>query len=191
MKICRFNDARLGLVEGEEVLDVTAALDVIPAQRYPLPNHDLMIEHLGPVMARIDALRPGAAGKPSMFIGDWGLFLKASSAVIGFGEEVKLRKGDRRDDHEIELAVVIGKRVERATAATALDCVAGYAIGLDMTVRGPENRSWRKSIDTYAPLGPWLVTRDEIPDLTSHDLSIRVNGELRQQLNTRMLVFSI
>ncbi len=240
MKICRFtaansNDNRLGLVEGNDVLDVTAALDVLPACRYPLPAYDIMIENLDKVTARINAVKAGAskhalasvkllppvanyskiinapvnyklhadealtdkqlgagaAGKTSMFIGDWGLFLKANSAMIGFGEEIKLRKGDRRNDHELELAVIIGKKCSKATVANAMDYVAAYSIGLDMTVRGQEDRSWRKSFDTYAPCGPWLVTKDEIPDPHNLNFSLTVNGEPRQKSNTSMLVFNI
>ena len=73
----------------------------------------------------------------------------------------------------------------------ALQCIAGYAIGLDMTIRGPELQCFRKSPDTYAVCGPWLVTRDEIPDPNNLDLSLRVNGELRQNSNTRRLVYSV
>ena len=235
MKICRFNGTRIGLVEGDDVLDVTAALDVIPAQRYPLPHYDVMIENLAKVCVRISEIKSGAArvklasvkleapvanpnkiinapvnykahadealtdkqlgagatGKQSMFIGDWGLFLKANSALCGFGDEIKLRCPDRRNDHEIELAVIIGKKVERATVADAMDYVAAYSIGLDMTVRGQEDRSWRKSFDTYAALGPWIVTKDEIPDPHNINFSIHVNGELRQKSNTAKLVFNI
>ena len=91
-----------------------------------------------------------------------GLFLKASSSLVGPGEGIALRKLDRRNDHEVELAVVIGKRANNVAASEALKYVAGYAIGLDVTIRGPEERSLRKSADSYAVLGPWLVTADEI-----------------------------
>ena len=83
-----------------------------------------------------------------------GLFLKATSSLVGPGEGIALRKLDRRNDHEIELAVVIGKSISNASSADALGAVAGYAIGLDITIRGPEERSLRKSPDSYAVLGP-------------------------------------
>src|SRR5690606_25855861 len=67
----------------------------------------------------------------------------------------------------------------------------GYTIGLDMTVRGPEERSLRKSIDTYSVLGPWMVTADEIEDATQLDFWLTVNGESRQRANTRDLVLGI
>jgi 2-keto-4-pentenoate hydratase/2-oxohepta-3-ene-1,7-dioic acid hydratase in catechol pathway len=98
---------------------------------------------------------------------------------------------DRRNDHEIELAVVVGRECRKATLANALDFVAGYAIGLDMTIRGPEMPSWRKSVDSYAVCGPWLVTRDEIPDPNVLNLMLWVNGELRQSSNTRRMVYNV
>jgi 2-keto-4-pentenoate hydratase/2-oxohepta-3-ene-1,7-dioic acid hydratase in catechol pathway len=98
---------------------------------------------------------------------------------------------DRRNDHEVELAVVIGKKGRDIAAAEALDIVAGYCIGLDMTIRGPEERSFRKSPDTYTVLGPWLVTADEIPDPGSLELSISVNGTVRQKANTKDLILGV
>ena len=118
-----------------------------------------------------------------------GLFLKATSALIGPSEGVAVRFSDRRTDHEIELGVVIGKQCANVAEARALDVVAGYAIALDMTVRGTEDRSFRKSIDTYAVLGPWLVTPDELPEPDSVDFNLKVNGTVRQQSNTRHLIF--
>lgn len=120
-----------------------------------------------------------------------GLFLKASSSLAGPGEGVALRHTDRRNDHELELAVVIGRTADRVSVDSAMDYVAGYAIGLDMTVRGPQERSLRKSIDSYSVLGPWLVTADEIADPANLELELRVNGELRQRANTRDLVVGV
>lgn len=124
-------------------------------------------------------------------IWDWGLFLKASSALIGPSEQIRLRFPDRRNDHEVELAVVIGRRCHQVSRNEALDYVAGYAIGLDITIRGPELQSFRKSPDTYAVCGPWLVTRDEIPDPGVLDLRLWVNNELRQSANTRQLIYDV
>lgn len=124
-------------------------------------------------------------------ISDWGLFLKATSALIGFGDEVKLRMPDRRNDHELELAVIIGKTCHKATQADALSYVAGYAMGLDMTIRGKQQTCWRKSVDTYAVCGPWMVTSDELTDPSSLDLVLKVNGETRQDSNTKYLVYSV
>src|SRR5215813_5143854 len=120
-----------------------------------------------------------------------GLFLKACSALVGPSEGIALRKLDRRNDHEVELAVVIGKRANNVSSADAYAHVAGYAIGLDITIRGPEERSLRKSPDSYAVLGPWLVTPDEIPDPGALNLRISVNGEERQNSNTRFLILGV
>jgi 2-keto-4-pentenoate hydratase/2-oxohepta-3-ene-1,7-dioic acid hydratase in catechol pathway len=120
-----------------------------------------------------------------------GLFLKATSSVVGPSQGVAIRHPDRRTDHEIELAAVIGRQADRVSVNEALGYVAGYCIGLDITVRGPEERSLRKSIDSYTVLGPWLVTADELSDPASLDLVLTVNGEIRQQANTRDLIIGV
>jgi 2-keto-4-pentenoate hydratase/2-oxohepta-3-ene-1,7-dioic acid hydratase in catechol pathway len=120
-----------------------------------------------------------------------GLFLKATSSLVGPGEGVHLVHTDRRNDHEVELAVVIGRQGRNIKAADALGYVAGYCIGLDMTIRGPEERSYRKSPDSYSVLGPWLVTPDEIPDPSRLQVAIKVNGETRQDANTEDLVIDV
>ncbi len=232
MKICRFDDNQLGLVEGHNVRNVTAALDVLRQYRYPLPNFDPLIAHLDQVMERVEAIReqsplipihrlkllspvanPGkivaapvnyqkhlneVLGDQNLHHGNQinhiqraGLFLKASSSLVGAGEGVALRKLDRRNDHEVELAVVIGKRAANVARADALRYVAGYCIGLDITIRGPEERSFRKSPDSYTVLGPWLTTVDEVPNSGALDLSISVNGETRQKSNTADLILGV
>lgn len=119
-----------------------------------------------------------------------GLFLKAVSALVGASEGVAVRFPDRRTDHEIELGLVIGRVCHDVAEADALSYVAGYAIALDMTVRGTEDRSFRKSIDTYAVLGPWLVTADEIADPDNLNFRLQVNGHDRQVANTSRLIFN-
>lgn len=130
-------------------------------------------------------------GKTFTSLDQYGLFIKASSSLIGPSQEVQLRFQDRRNDHEVELAVVIGKEARFVTRERALDHVLGYCIGLDMTVRGPEFPGFRKSLDTFAVLGPWIVTRDEIADPNNLALSIKVNGEVRQKSNTSYLIFDV
>ena len=233
MKICRFDDDRLGVVEGGEVLDVTPALAEIPMQRWPLAQGDPRRAHIDRVLAAAKPLLASAPRKPvaavrllapvpnpSKIVGapinysehieesrqdpgiaqgrtnirhisDWGLFLKANSSLVGAGEEIRLRFPDRRNDHEVELAVVIGRRGDRIRKEQALDYVWGYSIGLDMTVRGPELQCFRKSLDTYSVLGPWMVSKDEVADPNALDLSIKVNGSLRQSSNTRFLVYGV
>ncbi|RYE51789.1 MAG: FAA hydrolase family protein, partial [Hyphomicrobiales bacterium] len=112
-----------------------------------------------------------------------GLFLKAASSLIGPSEGVALRFPQRLSHHEMELGVVIGKTAANVAIEDALDYVAGYAIALDMTVRGPEDRSLRKSVDSYAVLGPWLVTADDVADAQKLDIRLAVNGEPRQAAN--------
>ena len=232
MRLCRFGENRLGLVEGREVRDVTKALDVLPACNYPFPQFDLMIDNLDSVQSRVREIAAGSdamplaglrllspVANPSKVIGApvnyqkhleeargdaelhhnnqiaaitrAGLFLKACSSLVGPGEGVALRKLDRRNDHEVELAVVIGKTANNVTADNALEYVAGYGIGLDITIRGPEDRSLRKSVDSYTVLGPWLVTADEIEQPNELDLRIEVNGEQRQNSNTRNMILNV
>jgi 2,4-didehydro-3-deoxy-L-rhamnonate hydrolase len=130
-------------------------------------------------------------GKPKRSLADQGLFLKANSALVGPSAGVTLRFPDRRTDHEAELGVIIGKVGSEISEADALDYVAGYAIALDMVVRGPEDRSFRKSVDSYAVLGPWFVTRDEISDPQDLNFNIKVSGEIRQQANTKDMILSV
>lgn len=124
-------------------------------------------------------------------IEEQGFFLKAVSALAGPGEGIRLRFPDRRTDHEMELGVIIGATARNVPVEQALDVVAGYAIALDMVVRGPEDRSLRKSGDSYAILGPWLVTADQIANPEALDFSLHVNGELRQASNTGHMIMKL
>jgi len=235
MKLCRFNDNRIGVVRGGQIHDVTGIAAELPAQRYPLAPGDPLIARLAELRSKMeklaDAAKPVPAeavkflspvANPSKIIGtpvnyhahrleadkdkdiavyspstrarpieEQGLFLKAVSALVGASEGVAVRFPERRTDHEAELGLVIGKRASKVPESRALDHVAGYAIALDMVVRGPEDRSFRKSIDTYAVLGPWLVTADEVGDPANLSFTLKVNGELRQASNTRHMVMSI
>jgi 2-keto-4-pentenoate hydratase/2-oxohepta-3-ene-1,7-dioic acid hydratase in catechol pathway len=124
-------------------------------------------------------------------IRDVALFLKANSALAGPGDGIALRHLDRRNDHELELALVIGHRADRVPKEMAFDYIAGYMIGLDITTRGVEDRSFRKSPDSYALLGPWLVSAEEIADPEQLEMRLSVNGEMRQQANSRDLIVKI
>lgn len=119
----------------------------------------------------------------------YGLFLK-SNTPVGPDDGVHLRFDDRRTDHEVEMAIVIGRECANIDEADALDYVAGYTIGLDMTVRGPEDRSLRKTIDTYSVLGPWLVTANEIENPDNLNISLSVNGNEKQNANTGSMIYS-
>ena len=128
---------------------------------------------------------------------DIGFFLKTSSSVCGPDSTILLPRGSqRRFDHESELAVVIGKRGKNIPQAEALDYVFGYACLMDLTMRlepgkPAEERPTRKSFDTFTPLGPWLVTVDEVPDPQALSNQLWVNGELRQSANTREMTVSV
>ena len=229
MKICRFNDNRIGVVAGDQVADVTEILQSLGDRKYPFPNHDVFIADLPQLLPQLKVLaakahrvplssvmllspvaNPGkiigapvnyvdhlseATGQAELHHGNKiltihkaGLFLKATSSLRGSSHGVFLEHPDRRNDHEVELVAIIGKAGRNVPKEKALEHVAGYCIGLDMTVRGPEDRSMRKSVDTFSIAGPWMVTSDEIPDPDSLDLSLTVNGEERQRANTRDLI---
>ncbi|MFI2297172.1 fumarylacetoacetate hydrolase family protein [Isoptericola sp. NPDC019571] len=124
-------------------------------------------------------------------IADYGVFLKAGTSVIGPGQHVELPYDDKRTDQEGELALVIGRTARHVAAEDALDHVFAYTCGLDISLRSTEDRSTRKSFDTFTPLGPWLVTADEIPDPDVLELRCWVAGELRQSTSTADLLFSV
>lgn len=124
-------------------------------------------------------------------IAEYGVFLKANTSVIGPGETVELPYLDKRTDQEGELAIVIGRTARHVRVQEALDYVVGYTCLLDISVRSTEDRSTRKSFDTFTPLGPWIVTADEVGDPDTLPLSCWVGGELRQQTNTCELIFSV
>jgi 2,4-didehydro-3-deoxy-L-rhamnonate hydrolase len=232
VRLCIYDDGRLGVACHGQVYDATAALEKLPAWRYGVRSGDPLIENLPMLRPLIDSMSaaaspvaldsvalktpvmwPGklvaapvnyedhlaeASADPTTFapaqvkrIHDIGLFLKATSSLVGCSEGITLGKPNRRTDHEIELAVVIGKRAHKVGRDAAMDYVAGYSIGLDITVRGIEERSMRKSIDSYSVLGPWMVTADEIPDPGNLDFNLQVNGETRQGANTRDLVIDV
>ena len=239
MKICRFDDDKIGLVRGEGVHDVSEALDDLPVLRWPVPHGDALIAALPNLRAKLEALADARApvpvdsvkmrspvANPSKIIAaplnyqkhvdeasvdaaihhgvhqtghdgfetpiaKYGLFLKANTSLVGPAEGVRLGWPELRNDHEVELGVVIGKTCRDVSGGDARSMIAGYAIALDMTVRGPQDRSFRKSADTYSVLGPWLVTADEIKDPDALDFSIEVDGTVKQRSNTRLLTVGI
>jgi 2-keto-4-pentenoate hydratase/2-oxohepta-3-ene-1,7-dioic acid hydratase in catechol pathway len=235
MKLCRYDDDRLGVVRGDRIHDVTdAQSEIRKAVPYDMKG-DAIVAALPQWRERLERLADKAPGNPianvkllapvarptklscaptnyqahieemqkasaqpgsqvvsvqSSKILEAGMFLKANSALVGPSEGIPLRFPDRRSDHEVELVMVIGKPGSDIPQANALDHVAGYCLGLDMTVRGREDRSFRKSADGYAVLGPWMVTADELPDPDAVPISIEVNGELRQKSNTSQLIYN-
>jgi len=233
MRICRFDDARLGLIDGDQVIDVSGALEVLPALRWSYPMGDPLIIHWNAILAAIDKIAPTSTrhnlanvrllspiANPGKIIGiagnrknrnaeklDFGpgvpvgtsrndgdparMFIKANSALVGPSDGVALRFLDRRNDPEAEFTIVIGRTCTDITEAEAFDYIVGYCIGMDMTLRGAESASSRKSIDGYAVLGPWMVTADEIPDPDNVAIHLSVNGKSLQDSNTSDMQFGI
>src|SRR5580658_4114410 len=235
MKLCRYDDDRLGVVRGNLVHDVTPAqTEIRNAAPYAMLG-DAVVAALPQWRERIERMADKAPGKPiadvkllapvarptklscaptnyqahiaemavasadpksqivsvqSSKILEAGMFLKSNSSLIGPSEDIPVRFPERRSDHEVELVMVIGKPGSDIPQSRALEHVAGYCLGLDMTVRGREDRSFRKSVDGYAVLGPWFVTADEIPDPDALPISLDVNGEVRQNSNTSQLIYS-
>jgi 2-keto-4-pentenoate hydratase/2-oxohepta-3-ene-1,7-dioic acid hydratase in catechol pathway len=230
MRLCRFDNDRLGVVRDGMVHDVTAAQDEIRKAAPYAMKGDAVIAALPAWRARIEEMAAKAQGTPlasvallapvarptkliaaptnykkhiaemdarraeiqyarSSNIGEAGLFLKANSSLVGPSEGVPIRFPDKSNEHEMELALIIGKQGSDIPREQALEHVAGYAIGLDMTVRGPQDRSFRKSIDGYSVLGPWMVTAEEIPDPDKVPISIYVNGVKKQDSNTDQLIY--
>jgi 2,4-didehydro-3-deoxy-L-rhamnonate hydrolase len=130
-------------------------------------------------------------GRNITTIADWGMFLKANTSMIGVSDAIRLSFTNRRNDHEIELGVVIGKSGRNISRDHAMSYVAGYMTCLDMTLRGTEFQCFRKSIDTYSVSGPYFVTKDEIADPNNLDLWLTVNGQPRQRSNTQRMVFDV
>lgn len=135
--------------------------------------------------------REGQPSKMGPNIGTAGIFLKANSSLVGPSEGIALRFPDRRNEHEAELVAVISTRGTDISQAKALDHIAGYCLGLDMTARGPEDRSFRKSIDGYSVVGPWFVTADEVPNPNAVPLHLFVNDVQKQNANTSDMVYSM
>ncbi len=129
--------------------------------------------------------------RPVQAIDEIGCFLKANSALAGPSTRIALPFLDARVDHEGEIAVIIGRPAHKVKASDAMAHLAGYSLALDMTVRGKQDRSLRKSCDSFAVLGPWLTTSDEIRDPADIAFTLSVNGNLRQQSNTALLIRSI
>ena len=122
--------------------------------------------------------------------------MKANSAIVGPNDDVVLPRGSVHSDWEVELGVVIGKAAKYVSEEDALDHVAGYCIVNDVSERDFQNNrtgQWTKgkSCDTFGPVGPWLVTRDEVADPQNLDLHLDVNGTRRQTGNTSKMIFSI
>lgn len=123
------------------------------------------------------------------------IFAKYSNTVIGSGDDIVLPKNSRKPDYEAEFAFVIGRRARHVDAAAWRDYIFGYMNSNDVSARDYQMSvsQWTmgKNFDTFAPMGPWLVTADEIPDPHDLNISLTLNGETMQSSNTRELIFKI
>ncbi|WP_434668132.1 fumarylacetoacetate hydrolase family protein [Paraburkholderia sp. A3BS-1L] len=229
MKLASFDGGRIGLVEGDNIIDITCEVNVTPGA-WPPVGMLHVIERFPSLKTRLAALAANAPRKPlaqvrletpvawpnkviafpanyhahveemkrgtgliSPFKADGqGFFLKANSSLAGPAEPIVLPNiPERQIHHECELAVIIGKGGRQISRERALEHVFGYACLIDVVVRGKEERVMRKSYDTFCPVGPWIVTADEVPDHTAIDLQLTVNGEVRQRASTRDLIVDI
>lgn len=124
------------------------------------------------------------------------IFFKSTSAIVGPNDDLIIPKNSKKTDWEVELAIVIGKKASYVDEKEAMDYVAGYVLHNDYSEREYQiERSGQwvkgKSCDSFAPLGPFLATKDEIPDPHNLDLWLKLNGEIMQNSNTNDLVFGI
>jgi 2-keto-4-pentenoate hydratase/2-oxohepta-3-ene-1,7-dioic acid hydratase in catechol pathway len=230
LRICRFDEDRLGVVLDDAVADVSEVLETLPSSRWVHAQGDAVIANWSTLGPAIERLMPRAKRKalcdirlkspvatPSKIIGiarnrrnleaetldvplqgqtrhdgdPIHMFIKAASALAGQSDGVELRFPDRRTDPEAELTIVIGRTGADISLDDALSYVFGYTIGLDMTLRGNESPSSRKSLDTYALVGPWIATQDEIPDPDKVTSMLSINGRIVQQASTADFAFDV
>lgn len=180
--------------------DALAKLGAIDAKTLPLVDGD---PRLGPCVAGTGkficiglnysdhAAETGATVPPEPII-----FMKASSAIVGPNDNVLIPRGSEKTDWEVELAVVIGKTAKYVTEADALDYVAGYCVTNDVSERAFQTErsgQWTKgkSCDTFGPMGPWLVTKDEVPDPQNLAMWLKVNGEQQQDGSSKTMVYGV
>lgn len=203
MRICSYRrddgSIRAGIVEGDTVRDAgttpwaVAAGDVIGrvdevALLAPIPTP-------GKVVCVGRNYAEHAAETGSAVPTEPQLFAKWANAVVGSGVDVELPSITRALDYEAELVAVIGRTAHRVSEHDALDYVLGYTCGNDISARDLQfdDTQWTrgKALDTFAPMGPWIVTTDEIPDPQTLGIRCLVNGDVRQDDTTAHMVFSV
>lgn len=219
MKIALFNENRLGVVNGSSVTDITELTDWNNKEpqaslvklmkefealkpkieeglgscpvyqisdvslRAPVPNPSKI------VAAPINYILHQQEMNTALTVDGLGFFLKSPSSIIGPDQTVLLPFRDRRVDHEAEIAFVVGKEAKDVKAEDASKYIFGYFALMDITVRGKEDRPWRKSFDTFTPIGPWIVTGDEVENPNQLQMNLWVNDEIRQSANTSDLIY--
>ncbi len=233
MKLAVFGNHRVGVVEGDQVYDVTDAVPGAGPSWPPMYMNALIArwDELAPriaekrrdakamPLASVSLLPPnpcpvhviaapanyrkhiGEIGARSVSKGrtaeQQGFFMKSTASLVGAGGAIELPKGSsRRFDHESELAVILGKRARNVPRADAMKYVFGYSCLVDVTMRiepgvAEEERVTRKSFETFTPLGPWIVTADEVADPHALRNQLWVNGQPKQDANTRDMIVNI
>jgi 2-keto-4-pentenoate hydratase/2-oxohepta-3-ene-1,7-dioic acid hydratase in catechol pathway len=227
MKLARFDDGRVGIVDNDMIVDITDAAGIDPKAWPPVgmvqliarfaehlddletlardaPRHKLDSVHLDcPVVWPNKLIAfPANYQKHLEEMGEkrisaftskgQGFFLKSNSSLSGPNDPILLPPIPGREiHHECELAIIIGKGGRSISRADALDHILGYSCLVDVVVRGQEERVMRKSFDTFCPMGPYIVTKDEVANVTDIDLLLSINGEVRQSANTRDLIVDI
>ena len=124
------------------------------------------------------------------------IFMKATSSIVGPNDDVEIPRGSEKTDWEVELGVVIGKTAKYVDEASAMEHVAGFCVVHDVSERAFQlegTGQWvkGKSADTFGPIGPWLVTPDEVPDYHELDMWLEVDGKRYQNGTTRTMVFGV
>ncbi len=209
---------RVGLVDGDSILDLAAAAPALPREmvRFLEAGRDALTAARaalakGPRVPLAEARLEAPIARPPKFlavglnyadhVAESGLetpklpmiFNKQSTCVVGPHDPVHIPRASHVVDYEGELGFVIGRRCRHVSREAAADVIAGYLVVNDVTVRDWQFRvpTWTmgKSFDTHGPIGPWIVTADELAD--PHQLRLRtwVNGELLQESNTKQLIF--
>lgn len=215
MKFCRFGERgqeRPGLIDAEGrvrdlsghidelTIDAIAGLGTIDPAGLPLVEEGVRLgvplKGIGKIVAIGLNYEDHAKESNLPIPTEPVMFMKALSSLTGPNDEVMLPRGSTHSDWEVELAVVIGKIARYVDRADALLHVAGYAVANDVSERYNQKQrgsQWSKGKghDTFCPLGPWLVTRDEIADPQDLDMFLDVNGQRMQTGNTRTMIFDV
>lgn len=219
MKIALFNENSIGVIDGSNVIDITELIawnNEVPQASlvemmgdfeglkpkieagigscpiYPISDVSLCVPVPNPskiIAAPINYILHKQEMNTALTVDRLGFFLKSPSSIIGPDQTVLLPFKDRRVDHEAEIAFVVGKEAKDVKAEDASKYIFGYLALMDITVRGKEDRPWRKSFDTFTPIGPWIVTADEVENPNQLQMNLWVNDEIRQSANTRDLIY--
>jgi 2-keto-4-pentenoate hydratase/2-oxohepta-3-ene-1,7-dioic acid hydratase in catechol pathway len=208
MRLVSYDDGRVGYLAVDQVIPMPARTmrDVLSAWgtgELSVPDREAGIP-LRDVRLRVPVADPSkiiaapvnyrdhqAEMSSASQVGALGFFLKAPSSLLDPGGTIQLPYHDRRFDQEGELALVIGRTARHVSEQEALSCVFGYTGLLDITMRGGEDRSTRKSFETFTPMGPVLVTADEFGDPGDVELRCWVSGTLRQKASTGDLIWGV